>query len=329
MADRHRKWFIRVTKSNNTKQGLYEYDFDKLYEDLASKYDNVLFASHDKDKENIHCHIVLQHKNAIAFDTLKQLIPYGDIEKQRGNNQECYNYALHIDSKSKDKEKDLYTIDCIKTNIQDLENWCNIKQGAREDLEEFTQAIMSGATQKQLLTEYKPQVARYEKYYNFCRQTYLEETFGKKLRDVDVVYIYGGAGLGKTYSIYNEFGADNIYSVDDYSHPFDMYDAQDVLVLDEYRSNFDITYLLKLLDKYPLKLRARYSNKIACYTKVFIISNIPLSEQYKNSDNDTKFALMRRIKTIKHYTAYNKFTETKNNDIALIPVNDNEDDVFK
>jgi len=56
--------------------------------------------------------------------------------------------------------------------------------------------------------------------------------------------------------------------------------------------------MLNYLDVYPLWLRARYNNKIACYTKAFIISNIPLSEQYRNiqSENPEIWqAFLRRI----------------------------------
>lgn len=60
--DSCRKWFCRVTKINNTQNGVYEYDFDDLYNTLTERY-NVLFALHNKDTENVHCHIVIQHKN--------------------------------------------------------------------------------------------------------------------------------------------------------------------------------------------------------------------------------------------------------------------------
>ena len=35
-----------------------------------------------------------------------------------------------------------------------------------------------------------------------------------------------------------------------------------------------------LLDCYPVTLPARYTNKQACYTKIFIISNISIDKQY-------------------------------------------------
>ena len=56
--------------------------------------------------------------------------------------------------------------------------------------------------------------------------------------------------------------------------------------------------MLNYLDIYPLQLPARFHNKTACYTKVFIVSNIPLSGQYPNvqRENPITFeAFLRRI----------------------------------
>ena len=53
-----------------------------------------------------------------------------------------------------------------------------------------------------------------------------------------------------------------------------------------------------VLDGYPLALPARYANRQACYTTVYIISNIDLSQQYKNvqeTEPATWKAFLRRI----------------------------------
>ena len=42
MSTRFRKWFIRATKINNTSNGVYEYDFEKIYTDLKCRYDVVV-----------------------------------------------------------------------------------------------------------------------------------------------------------------------------------------------------------------------------------------------------------------------------------------------
>lgn len=45
-----------------------------------------------------------------------------------------------------------------------------------------------------------------------------------------------------------------------------------------------------------MRLPARYEDKVACYTKVFIVSNWPFDKQYKNQKNtETYNAWLRRI----------------------------------
>ena len=46
-----------------------------------------------------------------------------------------------------------------------------------------------------------------------------------------------------------------VYRVTDYAHPFDSYAGEEVLLLDEYSSNFKIRDLLNYLDGYPLRFQ--------------------------------------------------------------------------
>ena len=90
-----------------------------------------------------------------------------------------------------------------------------------------------------------------------------------------------------------------------------------MLLLDEYGSNFKIRDLLNYLDGYPLTLPARYSNRVACYTKVYIISNICLSKQYTDIQWDSPAifaALLRRINKVIHYTGPGEFREFETTD---------------
>ncbi len=42
-------------------------------------------------------------------------------------------------------------------------------------------------------------------------------------------------------------------------------------------------------DGQPIRIRGRHYNRVACYDTVYIVSNIPLTEQYKNiQDNEPK-----------------------------------------
>lgn len=56
-----------------------------------------------------------------------------------------------------------------------------------------------------------------------------------------------------------------------------------MLVFEEFHSEIPISAMLNYLDIYPLMLPARYHDRIACYTEVYITSNIPLEDQYRDA----------------------------------------------
>lgn len=92
----------------------------------------------------------------------------------------------------------------------------------------------------------------------------------------------------------------------DYDHPFERYNGEDVLLFDEFRSQLRISDMLNYLDGYPLMLPCRYANRQACYTKVYLISNVPLEQQYRGVQMDellTWKAFLRRIHHVVEYTA--------------------------
>lgn len=95
--------------------------------------------------------------------------------------------------------------------------------------------------------------------------------------------IFGGRNTvyGKTRYVMDKYGYSSVYRVTDYKNSFDGYKGEDVMCLDEFNSSLNIQFMNNLLDCYPLTLPARYSNKQMCATKIYIISNIPLNEQYK------------------------------------------------
>lgn len=71
------------------------------------------------------------------------------------------------------------------------------------------------------------------------------------------------------------------------------------------RVSITVADMLNYLDGYPVELPCRYANKVACYTKVYIITNIPLEQQYPNVQIDspgTWNAFLRRIHHRMHMT---------------------------
>ena len=86
--------------------------------------------------------------------------------------------------------------------------------------------------------------------------------------------------------------------------------------------------MLNLLDGYPCELRCRYANKVACFTKVFLISNISLNEQYtdiQRSQSETWNAFLRRIHHVQVFTKDRVHEGTCSEYISgFVPALDNE-----
>jgi hypothetical protein len=102
------------------------------------------------------------------------------------------------------------------------------------------------------------------------------------------------------------FGYSNVHRITDYDHPWDSYRQQDVVIFEEFRSSLKIQDMLNYLDGYPLELPCRYVNKIACYTKVFLLTNIPFEEQYQQVQKEqrsTWAAFKRRVHHVQQMKA--------------------------
>lgn len=173
-------------------------------------------------------------------------------------------------------------------------------QGHRSDLDALRSMVLDDgmSVDEILLSDASSTAARYTQYLRDLVQA-RDRKASKDFRHLEVVYLYGRPGVGKTRWAMQQY-SDDVYRVSDYGHPFDSYAGQKTLVLDEFDGSLPMGLLLNLLDGYALELPARYSNRIARYERVIIISNSPLSSFYTttvdpSSTPDRLRALYRRI----------------------------------
>lgn len=71
------------------------------------------------------------------------------------------------------------------------------------------------------------------------------------------------------------------------------------MLLDDYYHNWPVTFLLRLLDRYPMILPTKGGHVHMGNCSIYITSNIPLEQQYPNYPDQA--ALRRRFKEIKHF----------------------------
>ena len=140
-------------------------------------------------------------------------------------------------------------------------------------------------------------------------KTLLSDKYSRVNRELNVTYIFGSTGAGKSHYIFDHHSPLDICRITSYgnklnSTKFDSYHGQNTLVFEEYHSQISLPEMLNILDIYPLQLPARYNDRIACYSNVYIVSNLPLDAQYADYqayDKETWNAFIRRITSIKEF----------------------------
>lgn len=271
---------FQLTINNPLDHG---YDHNRIKHILSEQFSTIYWCMCDEigEQGTPHTHVYAVFKNSVMFDTLHRKFYGVHIEPANGSNQDNRDYIR--------KEGKWLTDSKRETNmIETFEEWGELppdrtKQETQSD--QIMQLIRVGKSNAQILDEI-PGAYNKLNYIEQARQTLLEEQFRDKWRNLEVTYIWGETGSGKTRSVMEAYGYSNVYRVTDYAHPFDSYKGQDVILFDEFRSSLTLADMLKYLDGYPIELPCRYANKVACFTKVFLISNIPLEKQYPNVQTD-------------------------------------------
>ncbi len=293
---RSRKW--QVTINNPVEKG---YTHDQIADILKEFKSLVYYCLSDEVGEagTFHTHIFLAAGQAIRFSTLLNRFEKCHFEMAAGSCQQNRDYVFKEGKWATDKK--------AETNLPESHvEWGEMpmeRQGKRNDLDDLFDMVRSGMTTTDII-ETNPQYMLYLDKIDKLRLLLRSEEFKKKDRNVTVTYVYGQPGTGKTSGILDTYGRENCYRVTDYRHPFDTYEGQVVLVLDEFYGQIPLSFLLNLTDRYPLELPCRYQNRTACYERVFIISNIELGKLYREEQRDMPLqfdALLRRISHVMHY----------------------------
>lgn len=107
-----------------------------------------------------------------------------------------------------------------------------IDDGERCDVAQLRDQIDAGASDKDLSISMPKTYARCLQFVDRHRMTNLIEKFGKIRRlNLEVTYIHGKTGIGKSSYIMDKYGDENVYRITDYdSFLFDKYISQDIAI---------------------------------------------------------------------------------------------------
>lgn len=281
---------------------------------ILRKWNNIIYwCMCDEMAATLHSHLFIQFKNPVYFSSIKKAFPTAHIEEAQGNAEENRAY-IRKEGKWENTEKETTN---MKETFEEFGIIPKTGQGRRSDLALLYQQIKDGYSNVEIL-EINPDNIFNLQHIDKARLEILYNRYKSERRlNLLVTYVYGKTGYGKSRDILDAHGDTNVYRVTDYKHPFDTYSGEDVLVLEEFRSDLPIGHILNYLDIYPLQLPARYNNRQACYHFVYIVSNWQLEDQYHNiriEHPETYQAFLRRIKKVRVYTEPGRYQEYDTND---------------
>ena len=303
-----RKW--QLTVNNSAEKGITH---EVLKESLEKFTGMVYWCMADEigTEGTYHTHIYFVLRTPTLHTVIENRFPDIHREIVRGTSQQNRDYVAKEGSKYNKQLDGSYEYTDTSGKLHKGTNYANTfeewgdmpheTQGKSKDVERIYNLLKDGASNLEIIENVPSGMLQIDKI-DRTRSLMRDQQFVDSFRDLQVTYIYGTTGSGKTRSIMDRYGYANCYRVTDYKHPFDTYDGQDVLIFEEYRSQFKISDILNYLDGYPLLLPCRYFNRQACYTKVFLISNIPPQNQYRNEYPESKAAFYRRIQYILQFT---------------------------
>jgi len=283
-----------------------------------------------------HLHMVLEDSNKSRFSAVKKAYPNAHIEPTKGNKEQAEDY---IKKRGKFEEKDeqvLYTAQ--HGEIKGA-------QGQRKDLQIIQDYIEQGLTPNEIMD----MNIEYRKHEKLIKDHFFQ---GRKRntpnkREVTVYWHVGKSGTGKSHEILDlieKYGENEVYCVTDFKNGFDKYNAEKILVLDEFRGQMQYHLLLTILDVYKSQIPCRYTNVYGLWQEVHITSVLPFEKAYQkmveeNRNIDTLEQLKRRIDyvvyhqkvgneyhkdiiPISEYTDYSDLINRYHKDFAEIDVDD-------
>jgi len=181
----------------------------------------------------------------------------------------------------------------------------SLGQGCRSDLHQIKTSLDQGVSLSQIANDHFTDFVRYHRGI----VAYMNATSTTRDWETEVRVYWGETGSGKTSRAFREASFP-------YMHPggmwFDGYCGQDHVIFDDFGgSEFKITYLLKLLDRYPMRVPVKGGFVQWKPRIVWITSNIDPNDWYKSAKSASVKALFRRFTSIERIDVIRPRTEAE------------------
>lgn len=300
-----RTWFLTIPQKSFENMG-FGIPFDQEHcEDIG----NALLSYSDdinykiigtccySQNEFFHLHVVITSPSPVRLTGVSKKYGNAHVEPMRGLKEQSFDYIRKQGKFANSSEDVLYEFgtsnsECISNNSVSIDTIAN----------DLSLSLDAYFVDNHIYDR------KERDKYKCARESYCKSKFSHDTRDINVIWICGQPGSGKSHQAFSDIIGDQRYfraSVSDKtSFPFNGYDYEPILWLDELRPGvFKPQELFQLFDIYPLLIDVKNGQTVACWTTIVISSTFPLCEFFKddgvnNYDNLYK-QLIRRISDFK------------------------------
>ncbi len=294
------------------KRGIKKFAYILHDKDTYTKDDEKKNPEHKAGTlKEPHWHICLQFKDS---QNTKYVAKWFDIEEQyvnkssSGHYEDMLLYLIHKNS----SEKFQYCIDEVHANF-DYTQFIQSNGILKTRIQELTDLIMDGTLKEYNYFKYMTN-SEFQLYKTSLEKAheYYRDSIYDGNRQLEVIYISGGSGTGKTTlakHIAEKHGYSFFISGSD-NDLLDGYKGQDCLILDDLRgSSLKFSDFIKMIDNNSdSKVKSRFHNKHITECKLIIITCIHNMEGFYNNlfseQDEPLLQFKRRCKTFLELNPY-------------------------
>lgn len=233
-----------------------------------------------KENNRPHSHWYIKFRNARAFKPIQKIFSSSNIKPREKTVKNC--------------------IDYIKKDGNFTERGEPPKQGERKDLQALADDILAGRTTcGEILNNEAYTYHSYGRTLEKIEDAYLRST--KRTVATRGLWLYGGTGVGKSSRAFNEHEDAYWKSVASKEVGWwDGYRGERTVVIDEFRGEIPFSFMLRLMDRYPLWVSRRCREPFPFTSeKILVTSRYHPRHVYKDQTNEEMKQLYRRCDIIK------------------------------
>lgn len=215
-------------------------------------------------------------ENGRTFIGVKRLDPTAHWEPRRGTHEEARAYCTKLDTRV--------------PGTNPSERGTAPRKGARNDLTAICEAVRAGATDHDLADTMPEDLLKFGSGINRLRMACTP----KRKWKTKVIILHGEPGCGKSRWAHEMFP--NAYTKDP-TQWWDGYCGEQVVIFDEFYGQLKHEYMLKLMDRYDLRLEVKGGyTQFACKLLIFTSNTDPIEWYRGLSERTDKQGRDRPIK---------------------------------